>query len=75
MISDSEMTLNAAPCDLNLTWVVSGRSVPRMLTVSPNLPEVRQGFHDDPSPTDRLKTVPQLLLSQPVPLPPKAVVP
>ncbi len=58
-ISDFEMTLNSAAVPLKVTLVAPVRSVPRILTAAPTLPEFGNVSTNGPRPTDRLKTVPQ----------------
>jgi hypothetical protein len=53
-----ETTVNAAAVPLNMTQLTSARSVPRILTGVPTLPEVGSVSTNGPSPTARLKTVP-----------------
>jgi hypothetical protein len=59
VISELETTVNAAAVPLKVTLVAPVRSVPRILTAAPALPDVGSVFTNGPSPTDRLKTVPQ----------------
>src|ERR1700691_2723604 len=69
VISDLETTVNVAAVPLNVTLVAPVRSVPRILTAAPTLPEVGTVSTNGPRPTARLKIVPSLLV------PPSKVVP
>jgi len=69
VISDSETTVKVAALPLKLTLVAPVRSVPRILTAAPTLPEVGCVSTNRPRPTDSLKTVPASLA------PPRYVVP
>ena len=68
VISEGETSVNTAAMPLKLTLVAPVRSVPRILTAAPTLPEVGGVFTNGPRPTDRLKTFPSLV-------PPSKVVP
>jgi len=57
-ISEGRTTVKAAGVPLNVTLVVPVRSVPKILTAAPALPEVVCVFTKGPSPTERLKIVP-----------------
>jgi hypothetical protein len=59
VIKELETTLKTAAAPLNVTLVAPVRLVPRILTAAPTLPEVVCVSTNGPSPTDRLKTVPQ----------------
>jgi hypothetical protein len=67
-ISVAETTVNVAAVPLNVRPVAPVKSVPRILTVAPTLPEVGRVLTNGPRPTEMLKTVPSLLA------PPKLVV-
>jgi hypothetical protein len=58
-ISELETTVNAAAVPLKVTLLAPVKSVPRILTAVPTLPEVGSVFTNAAKPTDRLKTVPQ----------------
>jgi hypothetical protein len=53
------MTLNFAAVPLKVTLVAPVRSVPRILTAAPTLPEFGSVSTNGPRPTDWLKTGPQ----------------
>ena len=59
VISELETTVNATAVPLKVTPVVPVRSVPRILTAAPTLPEVGSVFTKGARPIDRLKTVPE----------------
>ena len=59
VISDFDMTLNFAAVPLKVTLVAPLKSVPRILTAVPTLPESGSVSTNGPRPTDRLNTVPQ----------------
>src|SRR5215472_8476590 len=59
VISILEPILNLAGVPLKVTLVVPFRLFPRISTGVPTLPEVGSVFTNGPSPTARLKTVPQ----------------
>ena len=59
LISVLETTVNLAAVPLNVTLVEPVRLFPRIMTAVPTLPEVDNVLMKGPSPTDRLKTVPQ----------------
>ena len=62
MISELVTTLKlAAVLPLKVTLVEPVRLVPRILTAAPALPDVGTGSTKGPRPTDRRKTVPELL--------------
>src|ERR1017187_2371379 len=61
VIKYRDLTVNVAAVPLKVTLVAPVRSVPRILTAAPTLPEVGSTSTNGPKPTDRLKTVPQLL--------------
>ena len=61
LIKDLDSTVNVAAVPLKVTAVAPVRLVPRILTAAPTLPEVVCVSTNGPSPTDRLKTVPQLM--------------
>jgi hypothetical protein len=60
-----DTTVNVAAVPLKLTLVAPVRSLPRILTVAPTLPEVVWVSTNGPKPTDRLKTVPSPLAPPP----------
>jgi len=70
VINDLDFTSKTAVVPLNVTLVAPFRSVPRILTAAPTLPEVVCGSTNGPRPTDRLKTLPSSTL-----IPPRSVVP
>jgi hypothetical protein len=74
LISDFETTVNIAVVPLKVTLVALFKFVPRIVTAAPTLPEVGLVSTNGPSPTPRLKTVPQLRLHASL-VPPYAVVP
>ena len=57
-ISEDRATENVAEMPLKLTLVAPVRSVPRILTVVPILPDRGSIFTNGPRPTDRRNTVP-----------------
>jgi hypothetical protein len=63
VINELEITVNVAALPLNVTLVAPVRLVPRILTSFPTLPEVGCVSTNGPRPSDRLKTVPQPLVS------------
>ena len=69
VISEPETTLKAAAVPLKLTLVAPVRSVPRIVTAAPALPEVGSVSTNGPRPTDRLKTVPARFAPPPVVVP------
>ena len=69
LMKEAETTLKTAALPLNVTLVAPVRSVPRILTAAPTLPEVSCSSTNGPRLTDRLKIVPKLQV------PPSAVVP
>lgn len=75
VISVLETTLNVAAVPLKVTLLASVRSFPRIVTAVPTAPEVGRVITNGPSPTLRLKTVPQPLLPQASLAPPSGVVP
>jgi hypothetical protein len=58
LICVPETTVNVAAVPLKLTAVAPVRLVPRILTLDPTLPEVGDVSTKAPSPTFKLKTVP-----------------
>ena len=64
LISDFETTVNIAVVPLKVTLVALFKFVPRIVTAAPTLPEVGLVSTNGPSPTPRLKTVPQQLESK-----------
>lgn len=58
-IAEAVTLSSGAVVPLKVTLVVPLRLFPRMITFAPTLPEVGLVFTNGPSPTDRLKTVPQ----------------
>jgi hypothetical protein len=54
-----ELTVKTAAVPLNVTLVARVRSVPKIVTAAPTFPEVVCVSTNGPSPTDRLKIVPQ----------------
>ena len=64
VISELETTVNVAAAPLKVTRVVPVKLVPRMVILSPTLPEVGRGSMKGPSPTERLNTVPEQLGGQ-----------
>lgn len=59
VISELETTSKTDAVPLNVTLLAPVRSVPRMLTDAPTVPDVVCVSTNGPSPNDRLKTVPQ----------------
>jgi hypothetical protein len=59
VISELEITVNAAAVPLKVTPVAPVRSVPRILTAAPTTPEVGSVFTNGARPIDTLKTVPE----------------
>src|SRR5208282_4367496 len=77
-ISDFDRTAKVAAVPLKVTLVAPFKSVPRILTAAPTLPEVGTVSTNGPRPTDRLKTSPQpkyLQLPLRAPEPPPKVAP
>jgi hypothetical protein len=64
LISVLETTANVAAVPLNVTLVEPVRLFPRIRMRCPTLPEVGNVSTKGPSPTARLKTVPQPILTQ-----------
>ena len=78
VISELDTTVNLAAVSLKLTLVAPVRSVPRILTAAPTLPEPGCASTNGLRPTDTLKTVPQMPVQRwyfPVTLVPLSVVP
>jgi hypothetical protein len=69
LISDLDTTVNFAAVPLKVTLVAPVRSVPRIMTAVPTLPEVGRVSTNGPSPTDKLKTVPSRLAPPPFVVP------
>ena len=61
VISELETTLKTAAVPLKVTLVAPVRSVPRIITAAPTLPEVGSVSANGPKPKDRLKIVPSPL--------------
>jgi hypothetical protein len=59
VISELDATLKVAALPLKVTLVAPVRSVPRIFTAAPTVPEVGSVSTNEPRPADRLKTVPQ----------------
>src|SRR5580658_7120039 len=74
VISELDTTLNLAAVPLKVTLVAPFKFVPRIVTAVPTLPEIGLVSTNGPSPTPRLKTVPQPRLHALL-VPPYAVVP
>ena len=62
--------MNVADVPLNVTLVAPVRSVPRILTAAPTLPDAGTVVTKGASPTERRKTVPQPGGQLPAPLQP-----
>lgn len=58
VISDAETTVNVAAVPLNVTLVAPVRSVPRILTAAPTVPEVVCVSTNGARPRDILKIAP-----------------
>src|ERR1700722_7318161 len=69
VIREGETTVKTAAVPLKLTPVAPIRSFPRILTISPTLPEVRCVSTNGLRPRDRLKTVPSPLVPPPFVVP------
>jgi hypothetical protein len=74
LISELDTTVNLAEAPLNVTLVAHVRLFPRITTGVPTSPEVGSVSTNGPSPTARLKTVPQPP-KQLLPVTPSEVVP
>jgi hypothetical protein len=61
VISELETTLNFAALPLNVTLFAPVKLFPRMITLAPTLPELGRVSMNGPSPTPRLKIVPQFM--------------
>src|SRR6266852_5454019 len=70
-----ELTVNVAFVPLKVTLVEPVKLFPRIVTYAPTLPEVGSVSTNGPSPTERLKTVPQPWGALHVRSPPFTVVP